>query len=87
MEQTERTKAKLYENTLLLVNDLQKIFGNLDKETYQNVQYMIYCSLSLIADDVIEQGNLMPTRTQILKSKIHYLLYWTFGTQGRRKRP
>ena len=58
MEQTERTKAKLYENTLLLVNDLQKIFGNLGKETYQNVQYMIYCSLSLIADDVLEQGNI-----------------------------
>lgn len=58
MEQTQRTKVKLEENTLLLVADLQKIFGKLDKDTLETVNYMIYCSLSWMADDVLEQVNI-----------------------------
>jgi hypothetical protein len=58
MEQTERTKTKLDENTALLVSDLQKIFGKFDKDTLETVQYMIYCSLSWMADDVLAQAEI-----------------------------
>jgi hypothetical protein len=56
MEQSERTKAKLEENTILLMNDLQKIFGNLDKQTLEEVSYLIYCALAWMADDVLLQA-------------------------------
>ena len=56
VEQSQRTKQKLEENTLLLVSDLQKIFGKLDKETLENITYMLYCSLAWMADDVLEQA-------------------------------
>jgi hypothetical protein len=55
MEQTERTKIKLEENTILLISDLQKIFGNLDKETYESMYNIIFCALSWMADDVLAQ--------------------------------
>jgi len=58
MDQTQRTKEKLEENTLLLVSDLQKIFGRLDKDTLETVHFMIYCSLSWMADDVLAQAEI-----------------------------
>jgi hypothetical protein len=52
---SERIKIKIEEKTLYLMCDLQQIFGNLDTETYTEVQKMISDTLLNIADEVMLQ--------------------------------
>jgi len=56
MQHTERTVHKIEEKTLFLLCDLQQIIGNLDPETHERIQYMIYSALTGIADDMMAQA-------------------------------
>ena len=54
MEHTERVKTKLNEMTELLLNDLEAMFGKLDKESHEISKYMIYCALYVMSDEVLD---------------------------------
>ena len=57
MQHSDHIIHKIEEKTIFLLCDLQKIFGNLDPDTFESVQYMIYSALKGIAD-IINQDNI-----------------------------